>query len=116
MSKFFEKVIASRLSNYLKCKTMYDYVLLSDSQYGFRKYRSTQYALLKFVTNVSTELDKKKSYVASTFLDISKAFDLLDHNFSFYKLYNIGMKGQAHKLLKSFLTNRKQCFLQRYLL
>ena len=74
ISKIFEKAIVFRLSSFLENNN-----LLSNSQFGFRKNVSTQSALLNFVSKVYSELDKK-SFVASVFLDISKAFDSLNHN------------------------------------
>ena len=42
------------------------------------------------------------------FADIHKAFDTLDHSRLLSKLYAYGIRGVAHKLFQSFLTNRKQ--------
>ena len=102
ISKIFEKAIAYRLVNFLENNN-----LLSNCQFGFRKNSSTQSALLHFVSKVYSELDKK-SHVASVFLDISKAFDSLNHDILLVKLNNIGLRGPAYDLIKSYLTERKQ--------
>ena len=44
----------------------------------------------------------------SVFLDLSKAFDLLDHNILLYKLKYYGINSNSLQLLENYLTNRKQ--------
>ena len=42
------------------------------------------------------------------YLDLSKAFDTLDHNILLAKLHYYGIHGTPLELVKSYLTNRKQ--------
>ena len=42
------------------------------------------------------------------FLDLSKAFDTLDHNIRLHKLNLYGIKNNAFHLMQIYLTNRKQ--------
>lgn len=101
-SKIFEKCIASRLTNYLESNN-----LLTDSQHGFRQNRSTETALLQFTSNIYKSLNDK-NLVAGIFLDLSKAFDSLNHTILIDKLRNIGIRGLPLQLFSNYLTDRKQ--------
>ena len=48
-------------------------------------------------------------YSCSVFLDLSKAFDTINHNILFDKFYhNFGIRGIPLQLFRSYLSNRKQ--------
>ena len=81
--------------------------LLYKSQYGFRENHSTEYAALELIDHISNNLDNGK-VPFSIFLDLSKAFDTLDHTILTQKLKHYGIKGCALKLLQNYLSNRKQ--------
>lgn len=102
-NKVFEKTISSRLINYLETNN-----LLSNQQHGFRTNRSTETAVLHFVNKIYSCLEGK-CFVAGVFLDLSKAFDSLDHKILFKKMENIGIRGIVLHLFKSYLSQRKQC-------
>lgn len=102
ISKIIEKLIKSRLCNFLK-----KYDILSDHQYGFREGRSTEDAILELTSSIYNNLDKKIPTIC-IFLDLSKAFDTVCHSKLLEKLYNYGVRGPTYKLLKTYLSDRRQ--------
>ena len=76
-------------------------------QYGFRKNHSTCLAMLHLIDNITSSLDRKE-LVMGIFLDLSKAFDTVDHEILFDKLYFYGIRGIIYNWIKSYFHNRKQ--------
>lgn len=102
LSKVFEKAIKVRMMRFL-IKTNF----LSPKQFGFRKKLSTEDALLEFCSFLLKGLDSKKN-CACLFVDIKKAFDMVDHNILLRKLYKIGFRGNIHLWFSSYLKQRSQ--------
>ncbi len=97
-----EKVVYKRIILFLnKHNILYKY------QFGFRHNHSTSMALIKIIDNIFEDLEKGK-YIAGIYIDFSKAFDTVDHQFILDKLENYGFKGQILKWLTSYLHNRQQ--------
>ena len=102
ISKIFERVAFNQLYDYFTSNG-----LLYESQYGFRKLHSTELAALEFTDRISHEMDAKK-IPFSIILDLSKAFDTLDHNVLLSKLEYSGIRDTALNWFKSYLTKRTQ--------
>ena len=102
ISKIFERVIYNQLYSYFN-----DNKLFFTSQYGFRKEHSTELACIEIVDRIIQKLDKNEIPI-NIYLDLSKAFDTLNHDILLAKLKFYGISGIAYQLFESYLTNRKQ--------
>lgn len=102
ISKIFETVIKDRLLNFFG---KHGYV--SDAQHGYIKHKSTTTALIKMIDHITEAFDKKE-YSQVTMLDLSKAFDMVDHRVLLGKLSRYGVRGNCYKILKEYLKNRWQ--------
>ena len=96
-SKFLERVIYSRLLDYLT-----NLHILCDDQFGFRKNHSTTLALIDLHDKISSALDNGELAIG-IFLDLSKAFDKV---ILFDKLEHYGIRGLALKWITSYFSNR----------
>ena len=83
------------------------YKLLSKSQYGFRRNRSTVLQLLTVLEDWTEALDNYLQ-VDTVYLDFRKAFDSVPHRRLIKKLEGYGITGNLLKWLKNFLNDRKQ--------
>ena len=82
-----------------------NYFLITN--YGFRSGHSTELAALELTDRIISALDNHNTPL-NIFLDLSKAFDTLDHTILSDKLLYYGIRGTAYNLLRSYLANREQ--------
>lgn len=102
ISKIFEYVMLNRLTSFFDA-----FNIISPNQYGFLEGRSTIDAVNSFVESVLENLENGKLCFA-TFLDLSSAFDCVDHDLLLRKLERYGVRGTPLSLIKSYLRNRRQ--------
>ena len=62
---------------------------------------------MQLIDKINNAVEEKKSSTG-IFLDLSKAFDTIDHNILLYKMDNYGFGGIVYEWFKSYLSNRKQ--------
>ena len=101
-SKILEKLIQNRLHSFL-----HRFNIISENQFGFRRGKSTQDALIKLVDYFYDSLESKE-FSAAIFVDYQKAFDTVNHHILLQKLEAYGIRGMALKLFESYLTDRRQ--------
>lgn len=101
-SKVLEKLLHSRLTSFTDRQHT-----LTKSQYGFRKNCSTELALLDQKEFILEAIEDKK-LVLGIFVDFSKAFDSLNRKVLLQKLESYGIRGVAHNIIESYLSNRTQ--------
>ena len=92
----------SRLLKYLTVNKIF-----SDKQYGFREGHSTDMPLLHIINDITEGLDDKL-FCIGIFIDLSKAFDTIDHKLHIRQLSHYGIRGTALQWFIDYLTNRKQ--------
>ena len=100
--KIFEKIIYTRLYKFVSSQG-----IISPTQFGFRQSHSTSHAV-NYSVNLITKSLKDSKHVLGIFIDLSKAFDTIDHSTLLIKLEGYGIRGMANDLIKSYLTNRLQ--------
>lgn len=101
-SKLFERAVYNRL---LKFFTKYN--LISPTQHGFLPGRGTDTALYAIIRDLN-DLIESDSAAYGVFLDLSKAFDCLDHGALLCKLEFYGVRGVPLEWLRSYLSQRRQ--------
>ena len=99
-SKIFERILYNRMINFIEKNN-----ILSITQYGFRNGLSTENAIINFIDKIHTGLEKRQ-HTAAIFMDLSKAFDVLDHQILATKLEHYGFRGKFLELLLNFVSNR----------
>ena len=82
--------------------------LLSGKQFGFRKGLSTTIsALTSFADEVLLNMEQGR-LCGAVFLDLTKAFDTVDHQILLSKLSAYGLSGNSLQWFRSYITDRKQ--------
>ncbi len=71
------------------------YDILYTKQYGFWTSHSTYMAILDFINDINNVIDKDMKTIG-IFMDLSKAFDTIDHDILLYKLYHYGFIGISY--------------------
>ena len=98
-SKVIEKVVSGRLNEHLIKNSMFDPL-----QLAYRDKHSTETALIKVQNDILSALDAGSSAIL-LMLDLSAAFDTIDHDILLSRLCNVyGITGNALDWFRSYLT------------
>ena len=103
IDKIFETVLFNRLYSFFDENS-----ILSSNQFGYQRNRSTSQAVVKFLDHTLPAI-RDKNYSLAVMIDLSKAFDCVDHMLLLAKLHRYGIRDGALRLIRSYLYNRKQC-------
>ena len=97
ISKVFERVIYKQINNFMENK-------ISKCVTGFRKSHGTQHSLIAMLEKWKKALDKEEN-LSAIFMDISKAFDTINHDLLLARLKAYGFSKQALSFMCSYLKN-----------
>ena len=100
--KIFERVLRDKLVHHLESNN-----LIIPQQHGFRRYRSTLTQLIHHFDIILQILESSKN-VDIIYLDLSKAFDKVNHQILLNKLEQMKITGKVLNWITTFLTNRSQ--------
>ena len=104
-SKILERIMYNRLYQYLT-----ENKILYPKQFGFQTGHSTEHAIVQLVDQILESFENNK-YTLGVFIDLSKAFDTVDHSILLKKLELYGVTDRNHSWFKNYLSNRKR-FIQ----
>ncbi len=82
--------------------------VVSINQSGFRKKHSTTTAVLKILNDIVGSTDNG-DFCGSLFIDLSKAFDKVDHEILLHRLKSVGLTSHVIHWFKNYLSGRTQC-------
>ena len=102
LSKVFERVVYKQVYCYLQ-----EHELLSQRQFGFRNKSSTQHAVTLFSDFIRQGMDRGL-LTGAVFVDLSKAYDTVDHSRVLSKLPLYGINREELQWFESYLFDRKQ--------
>ena len=103
-----EKLMFKRISKFIE-----KYNILYEYQFGFRKDHSTTLAIMEIHENIINTL-VKGSYIAGLYLDLSKAFDTVDHEILVSKLEHYGIRGPPLKWFHSYLKKQNTIYTSEW--
>ena len=102
VSKICEKIVLKQFNRYLISKRR-----LTPHQSGNKKFHSTETLNVAITDEILAAMDRKM-LSAMVLLDLSKAFDSIDHRILLHKLVNVGASPMVIKWFESYLSGRNQ--------
>ena len=104
-SKILERLVFNRCMDHINKNN-----LLNEKQFGFRPNHSTYMAVIELVDKIANAVERNEPTLG-VFLDLSKAFDTINHDILLYKLEYNGFRGVALDGLKAILVTENNLFV-----
>ena len=101
VSKIFERLMQNQMKDYID-------KYLSPYLCGYRKGFNAQYALTAMIEKWKTWLDKNGGLAGAVFMDLSKAFDTINHELLIAKLEAYGFSNDSLGIILDYLSDRWQ--------
>lgn len=105
LAKILESLVNNQLKSFLSSNSV-----LNPHQSGFRAKHSTVTATTLVINDIITAVNKGQ-YCAALFVDLSKAFDTVDHALLLQRLHDIGFDCNTCKWFQDYLSHRQQCVI-----
>ena len=102
LSKIIERSAANQLVAFFE-----EHNKFTKFQHAYRKMHGTITCLAEIINNIYRAIDNKE-HVAIVTLDLSKAFDCLNHQLLLQKLSKLGLNDPSISWMKAYLSNRSQ--------
>lgn len=102
ISKIIEKIVVKRIYNFL-----INTKVLNNYQNGYCRGRSTERAIFQLLEDIINGINNKDITV-SVFMDLSKAFDCVNHELLLRKIESLGFRGVSLNWITSYLQGRQQ--------
>jgi len=103
-AKLLERFVYNR-----KIAFLYENKILSDAQNGFRKVKSIDTDVQSLFGRIQKALDKR-FHTIGIFIDLTKAYDILNHKLLLEKLFYYGIRSSTNLRFRFYLTQRKQIY------
>jgi hypothetical protein len=101
-SKIVERIMHKRLLSFLN-----NHNIINNRQYGFCKGKTAKTAIAEFLGGVYKSLDEREISIG-LFLDLTKAFYLVNHDILLRKMERMGIRGVAINWFRTYLEKREQ--------
>ena len=102
ISKLLEKLMFNRITSFFN-----KHHIIHSNQFGFKANSSTDLALINLTQQILQQMNNKHLTVG-VFIDLSKAFDTINHDILLDKISHYGIRGTAHLWFVNYLKDRSQ--------